>query len=153
MTDDNRMVFADAFRRWFQGDAAAVALCLDLLDAAHVWDDLVDGDKPVPADQITATFRRLLVDIPANPFYRRWQAELLPVLASALVQWQTANVFEQDRRPHDMAKAYMLRAGLYHVFAHVAWLIGGPDWAAAVGPEVWRLYGEAPETFMGVNHA
>jgi hypothetical protein len=152
MNSDHAATFREAFNIWFGGDAAAVALCLDLLAVAHTWDDLVDGDKPVSPAEINAVFKRLLIDIPRNPFYRACQDELMPLLQNVFLQWQAANVFEAERS--NLPKAYMLRAGIYQIFAYVAWLIGGDDHAALVSPQVWRLYGENLADFeREMNHA
>lgn len=147
MTDEQRAAFAAAFARWFQGDESAVRYCLDLLTVAHAWDDLIDRDRAV--EDVDGVFRRLLVDIPLNPFFQRFQAHLVPLAGSVILQWHAANALEAEPRGADRAKAYMLRAGIYQIFAYVAWLIGGDAWGRQVAPEVWRLYGETPDDFMG----
>jgi hypothetical protein len=145
MNGDHISTFREAFNIWFGGDQSAVALCLDLLAVAHTWDDLVDGDKPVPPTEVNTVFKKLLIDIPRNPFYRAFQDQLMPLFQNVFLQWQAANVFEAEKT--DLPKAYMLRAGIYQVFAYVAWLIGGDDHAALVSPQVWRLYGEKLDAF------
>lgn len=145
MNGDHIGTFHAAFGEWFGGDAAAVALCMDLLAVAHTWDDLVDGDKPVSPAEVNAVFKRMLIDIPCNPFYRAFQDQLTPLLMNVFLQWQAANAFEAEKA--ELPKAYMLRAGVYQIFAYVAWLIGGDEHARLVSPQVWRLYGEKLDDF------
>jgi hypothetical protein len=59
-------------------------------------------------------------------------------------QWSAANKLEAKPSGDDLAKSYMLRASLYQLFHACAVLCGGLDWAAEIGPEVYRLYGESP---------
>ena len=66
---------------------------------------------------------------------------LSPALLGVFLQWQAANVLERGD-DDDMNKAYMLRAGIYTLFLTMAWVIGGNTWAAQVGPEIYRTYGE-----------
>lgn len=149
MVDEHKAAFRVAFTKWFKGNEYAVALCMDLLLVAHAWDDLIDEDKGLSEQEIDEAFLCALVSIPANPFFAQNSQYLLPVFHSVWLQWKVANVFEREKQQHDMEKAYMLRASIYQVFQMVALLCGGRDWAVEVGPEVWRLYGEAP----GASHA
>jgi hypothetical protein len=49
---------------------------------------------------------------------------------------------EAKPQTNDLPKTYMLRASLYQLFHACAVLCGGLDWAAEVGPDIYRLYGE-----------
>ena len=64
---------------WFGGNENALRMFNAFVDLAHVWDDLVDKDKPVSADDINRAFLTCLVYLPANPFYRSIQNEILPM--------------------------------------------------------------------------
>jgi hypothetical protein len=144
MTEDNQIVFTAAFSRWFKGNQSAMRFCADMVDVAHVWDDLVDCDKPVSAARADATFRKMILEIPANDFYRGNFGFLHPVMILVWAQWDAANKMEAHTLNNDFAKTYMLRASLYQLFHACAVLCGGLDWAAEVGPEIYRLYGEEP---------
>jgi hypothetical protein len=148
MTQEQAALFQAAFMRWFQGNAAATMLCLDLLEIVHVWDDLIDKDKPVSDGQIDAAFRKLMLDLPMNPFWQAHSGMLIPALQSSWLQWHAANVMERELRPGDKEKAYMLRAAVYQVFHLCAALCGGFEWAKSVGPEIYRLYGETAESYQ-----
>lgn len=148
MTEADQVAFTAAFSHWFKGNTSAMRLCADMVEVAHVWDDLVDCDKPVSAAKADATFRKMMLEIPANAFYRANFEFLHPVMVMVWAQWDAANRMEA-RSPvkDDYVKCFMLRASLYQVFHACAVLCGGLDWAAEVGPEVYRLYGEKLETF------
>lgn len=144
MTEQDQIAFTRAFDRWFKGNTSAMRFCADMVEIAHVWDDLVDCDKPVSAVTADAAFRKLLLEVPANDFYRANFNFLHPVMVMVWAQWSAANAMETHPFKNDMAKAYMLRASLYQLFHACAVICGGLDWAAEIGPEVYRLYGESP---------
>lgn len=147
MTEEDQLAFSVAFDRFFKGNAAAARMCADFVTVAHVWDDLVDADKPVPASTADMAFRKMMLEIPANEFYRANFAFLQPVIVMIWAQWSAANGMETHPFKGDREKAFMLRASLYQLFHACAVLCGGFDWAAEIGPEVYRLYGESLETF------
>lgn len=150
MTQSDQIAFTAAFDRWCKGNQSAMRFCADMVEVAHVWDDLVDCDKPVSSTSANAAFRKLMLEIPSNEFYRANFAFLHPVLVMIWAQWEAANAMETHPFKNDIEKCYMLRASLYQLFHACAVLCGGLDWAAEIGPEVYRLYGETPEAF---NHA
>jgi hypothetical protein len=146
MTEADQVAFTQMFERWFKGNASAMRFCADMVEVAHVWDDLVDGDKPVSSSVADKTFRKMMLEIPANDFYRANFTFLHPVLVMVWAQWDAANSMETHPFRGDREKAYMLRASLYQLFHAVAVLCGGLDWAAQIGPEIYRAYGETLET-------
>lgn len=144
MTEADQVSFTQAFDRWLKGNQSAMRFCADMVEVAHVWDDLVDCDKPVSSAKADAVFRKMILEIPANDFYRANFNFLHPVLVMIWAQWDAANSMETHPFKNDLEKAYMLRASLYQLFHACAVLCGGLDWAAEIGPEVYRLYGESP---------
>lgn len=144
MTEQDQIVFTQSFNRWFKGNTNAMRFCADILEVSHVWDDLVDGDVAVSAETANKTFRKLMLELPANDFYRANFSFLHPVMVMIWAQWDASNKIEENPSEGDPAKTYMLRASLYQLFHACAVLCGGLDWAAEVGPEVYRLYGESP---------
>lgn len=147
MTEDDQVAFTAAFDRWFKGNTAAMKFCADMTEVAHVWDDLVDADKPVSSVKADVAFRKMMLEIPSNEFYRANFTFLHPVIVMIWAQWTAANGMETHPFKGDREKAFMLRASLYQLFHACAVLCGGLDWAAQIGPEVYRLYGESLETF------
>lgn len=142
MIPGSKEAFAAAFKHWFKGNELASRACLDLVDIAHLWDDLVDADKPFSDPD--AVMRKAMFELPMNPFWASNQHTLLPVLQLAYLQWKASNILENSDDRTDRIKSYMLRASLYSVFHMVAALCGGIDWAVSIGPEIYRLYGETP---------
>lgn len=144
MTEADQVAFTAAFRRWFKGNELAMRFCADAVEIAHAWDDVVDADKPGFEKRASAAFRKLMLEMPANSFYRENFTFLHPVMILVWAQWDAANTMEADPLKNDLAKTYMLRASLYQLFHACAVLCGGLDWASEVGPEIYRLYGEEP---------
>lgn len=151
MTPEHKETFAFLFERWFCGNRDAMQACLDLLEIAHLWDDLLDGDRALDAERSSDVVRKALLDLPTNPFWAANIRTLQPVLFSVYLQWHAANVMEDDDRDEDQPKAYMLRASVYQVFSVVALLCGGMEWAKQMSPEIWRAYGESVPTFSVID--
>jgi hypothetical protein len=141
MTEADQVAFTQAFSKWFKGNQTAMRFCADVLEIAHLWDDLVDQDVVEPVD-VDKTFRKMLLELPANEFYRANFAFLHPVMVMVWAQWDAANRMEAKPQTNDLPKTYMLRASLYQLFHACAVLCGGLDWAAECGPDIYRLYGE-----------
>jgi hypothetical protein len=53
---------------WFGGNTDALNLFHHLVELIHIWDDLIDKDKPVSDEQINKAFLIALVYMPSNPF-------------------------------------------------------------------------------------
>jgi len=133
-------ILADEFARWFRGDEAAAHFAGQLWAAAQAWDDVEDeGARPGNALLSWLAFGK-----ETHPFFARHAPILRPAMLRMYLDWRAANALERGGRD-DVAKAYVLRAGVYGVFHMMAWCIGGDDWAAEVGPEIWRAYSETPE--------
>jgi hypothetical protein len=120
----------------FRGNADAVNLTLLLAKVSHVWDDLVDLDKPVEEPTINATFYALLVEVPSNPFYRKHMDTLLPIMAVGAMNWEIANGYERTGQREQLALAHVLRYSVADVATAIALLIGGPDWVRMIGGEL-----------------
>mgnify|MGYP003648416597 CR=1 FL=1 len=144
MTQDT---LANRMMTWTRGNSNAAMLCLDLWHVVQTWDDLYDNDE-VTKDDINETFRRLIYNIPTNPFYAEHAHELAPLIHNMMIQWQIANTFEVDQKSGDLNKAWMLRASIYQIWVYIAGLAVDPQWASVVGPDVWRTYGETLEKFI-----
>ena len=139
--DPKQQAWIEKLAPALKDDQWALQFCIDIMFIAHLWDDLIDGD-PRASKDINEAFRIALIDIPKNPFYSAYIGELRPVMMNVILQWQDANVLEIGDR-EDRAKAYMLKASVLQLFNYCAYLIGGPAWAAEVGPGLRRLYEES----------
>lgn len=135
------MSLPDLFRRWFQGDEGAVFFATRLFEACQVWDDIEDEGK---TDGVNALLSWLGWGKEYEPYFAANAHLLRPAMLSMYLQWRAANVLDRGDRS-DVAKSYMLRAAIYQVWHLMAWISGGDDWAAQVGPEIYRAYAETPD--------
>lgn len=132
--------FSDLFARWFKGNPEAVSFAEHLWEAAQMWDDLEDEGET----RHNALLSWLAFGKENTPYFVRNQHLLRASMLSMYLQWRAANTLERGSRA-DVDKAYMLRAAIYQIFHVIAWIEGGDDWAAEVGPEIYRTYGETPD--------
>ena len=130
----------ERFSRWMRGDPDATRLVAQVLYVCHLWDDLVDQDQPRPAEHVNDAMWMLNVDIPQNPFYRAHADFLRPVLATAILDWHTANALEREEG-NGPDIAYALRCSVFSIVQAAAYCVGGYPWAREIGPEI-RRYGQ-----------
>jgi purine-cytosine permease-like protein len=123
---------------WFGGNQDALNMYHMFVDLAHVWDDLVDKDRPVEADAINNAFLICLVYLPVNPFYQQIQAAVLPMWLTVVSAYQTANKFEQDKDEHGLEIAHTLRYAAGNIIAYAVHVCVGPEKAKEVLPEMWK---------------
>lgn len=110
------------------GDRDALAFLQALNDVVNTWDDLIDRDTEIGPAEIHRAFTALLVDIPRNPFYRRWQNELQPCIETAIADWHAANRLERGG-DEQKARAHVLRFNLLSVWVLCARIKRGMEGA------------------------
>lgn len=125
---------------WFSGDVDAVEFLLLISDITEVWDDLIDGDKPLTPDQIHTAFLKALFELPTNPFFRKHQSYLMPVMLQAANSWILANTFEKGDN-NQRALAYTLRNMDIQVAEAIVYLTGGWRKLREVSAEIWTFFG------------
>ena len=123
---------------WFGGNQDALNMYRAFVDLAHLWDDLIDKDKPVSADDINRAFLTCLVYLPANPFYRHIQEQILPMWLVVISSFETANKFEADKDPHGIEIAHSLRYAAGSIIAYAIHVCVGPEEAKKVLPDMWK---------------
>jgi len=123
---------------WFGGNQDALNLYRMFRDLAHVWDDLVDKDNPVTEVEINNAFLICLVYMPANPFYQRIQAAVMPMWITVVSAYQTANSFERNKDEHGIEIAHTLRYTAGNIIAYAVHVCVGQEKAAEIMPEVWK---------------
>lgn len=131
--------------RWMRNNTSAVDFLRTAFDVAHFWDDLIDRDKVIGDADINRAMFQALVLLPRNAFYQANFASLNAVLANAATNWNIATDLERAGGVAGKRTAYVLRASYVDLVTHCALLLGGMDWAHAVGVELRRLaepYGE-----------
>lgn len=122
-----------------KGHADAVDLCMAVFEWANDYDHLVDGDVTGEAaeDALHNAMWLMAVVIPGNPFYRRFYAELSPLLASGISTWRVSNALPAYGTENALMLAHVLRWTLIEFFMHCALIVGGRAWATQVGPGFW----------------
>jgi len=123
---------------WFGGNQDALNMYRMFVDLAHLWDDLVDKDKDASEDDINNAFLICLVYLPANPFYRHIQEQVLPMWLTVVSAFQTANKFERDKDPHGIEIAHGLRYAAGNIMAYAVHVCIGAEKAKEVLPEMWK---------------
>lgn len=123
---------------WFGGNQDALNMYRAFVDLAHLWDDLIDKDKPVSADEINRAFLTCLVYLPANPFYRHIQDQILPMWLVVISSFETANKFEADKDPHGIEIAHSLRYAAGNIIAYAIHVCVGAEEAKKVLPDMWK---------------
>ena len=118
-----------------QGDMDAVGLVMSVVKIADVWDNLIDGDKPVSKEDINNAFWLACVDIPRNPVYRKYQLDITTVFSTGIINWFVANKLQAGDE-HAKQIAHVTRYSIADVSLYLATAIGGIEWAAEVGPEL-----------------
>jgi purine-cytosine permease-like protein len=123
---------------WFGGDHHALNMYRAFIDLLHIWDDLVDKDKPVPEVDINRAFLICLVYLPGNPFYRSIQDAILPMWLVVVSSYETANKFEADKDPHGIEISHGLRYAAGNIIAYAVHVCVGTEKAREVLPAVWK---------------
>lgn len=112
-------------------NAEAIAYCLAIGQLSQALDDVVDGDKPVSAEELCRAFWVMLVDLPNNAFVQQYGSQLSAVLGSAFNSWLDANELEKGS-DHDKNLAFVLRDALVDVVCFCALKVGGFVWMRKV---------------------
>lgn len=123
---------------WFGGNQDALNMYQAFVDLAHVWDDLVDKDKPVSVEKINQAFLTCLVFLPANPFYRGIQDQILPMWLVVISAYETANFFEKNKDEHGVEIAHGLRYAVGNIIAYAIHVCVGMEKAKEVLPNMWK---------------
>jgi hypothetical protein len=123
---------------WFGGNQDALNMYQAFVDLAHVWDDLVDKDKPVSVEKINQAFLTCLVFLPANPFYRGIQDQILPMWLVVVSAYETANFFETNKDEHGVEIAHGLRYAVGNIIAYAIHVCVGMEKAKEVLPDMWK---------------
>lgn len=114
---------------WFAGDRDALDLYERLVYIAHAWDDLIDQDKPVNVNELMAN---LLLYLPGNPFYRRFESEIRALIMVSMVSYQAANLMEKSGDEHRIELAHYLRYAVMSVATFAIGALNGVSLAAEI---------------------
>jgi hypothetical protein len=128
----------DGKLEWFGGNQDALNVFRMFVDLSHLWDDLVDKDKEATEDEINNAFLICLVYLPANPFYRSIQEQILPMWLTVVSAYQTANKFEREKDIHGIEIAHGLRYAAGNIVAYMVYVCVGPEKAKEFLPDMWK---------------
>lgn len=105
---------------------------------AHVWDDLIDKDKPVTRADIDEVFWYLLCEIPLNRFYQQHFASLHPLIVNACMAYKTSVDYQEARDEKGMELGHVLRYNVANVLSQMALICGGREHAERVNPTLYK---------------
>jgi hypothetical protein len=123
-----------------RGNADAVNMCEQIFHVSQVLDDLVDQDKPVTSPTIIKSYWIALIELPLNPFYRRHELTIRPLMAGALQDWTDSATLEREPDSHSKHLAFVLRDQLTSLVIQCANLVGGYDWMQKVSVEIRKYF-------------
>ena len=132
------MINVEGSIEWFGGNQDALEVYRMLVDLAHVWDDLIDKDKPVTDADINRAFLLCLVYLPANPFYRQIQDAIYPMWITVVSAYETANHYERTKDSHGIEIAHGLRYAAGNIIAYMVIVCVGLEKAKEYMPEIWK---------------
>ncbi|MBX3653187.1 MAG: hypothetical protein KF686_03315 [Ramlibacter sp.] len=128
-TDKDRPTMLGRLGEIFLMNQQAVLFMEDMHFISHVWDDLVDGDKPVSREAVSAAFEKAMISVNMNPWFRQNAALLLPVMLNSSLLWHAANDLEADGSPHALQVAHVIRCAPGDLALMCAAIIGGTSHA------------------------
>lgn len=131
----------------------AVAFCASAYRLCQVWDDLIDNGHAAPSE-INSAFQDAVLEWNRNKFFNEHHHALTALLGSVILQWHTANAIESAKDQALLPCAYMLRAGVLHLFAFCVYLQQGMDAAKIIAPRIYSMYAEPFDGYMQeINNA
>jgi hypothetical protein len=123
---------------WFGGNQDALNLYRMFVDLLHTWDDLVDRDREVTELEINNAFMIALVYMPANPFYKHIQEQIMPMWLTVISAYEAGNKFEREKDEHGLEIAHTLRYAAGHIVSYMVYVCVGRNQAKEIMPEVWK---------------
>lgn len=110
---------------WFCGDVKAYEFYQSLVDVSHIWDDLIDGDKPVSPDDVNRVMAQLWLTLPTNEFYQKHFSLLQPLVTVAVISYIASTKLEHTGDEHKVEIAHVLRYAVHQVAIMAFALTGG----------------------------
>lgn len=94
---------------------------------SHMFDDLVDRDKPVDNERAGREMVLLLAQISFNPFYLEYKEQLFAHVVQGFNNWIDGDAWRNSGDPKKMAAADVISCGDLNLYTHVAFITGGWD--------------------------
>ncbi|XPV77039.1 MAG: hypothetical protein ACNI27_03725 [Desulfovibrio sp.] len=147
MTDEEKAAHDAQFVQWaLQGNSPAVQLVNDVSFVAHLWDDLIDGDKQLESEHINWAFWVLFVQLQENPFYVEYREQLVPIFRESILAWIDSSEMEKEGG-NSRCMAYTLRTMYDMIITTCAYIIGGYTWMREVSAAMRRDMSMTDGTF------
>lgn len=127
---------------WTRGDEVAAAFVEVVGEISQVLDDLADEtlDRKTRETLSARAAHLMMVGLPNNAFYLRFQRELVALLDAATTRWALANALAESPRLESRMTSYVLRESLEPVVAWVAGVVGGHEHALAVAKDLHEFF-------------
>jgi hypothetical protein len=124
---------------WFGGNQSAVNFLVILSSIAELWDDLIDGDKLPPKEEIDKIFWGALVELPTNEFFQQNKAFFMPLIIQAITAWRDSTALEKEG---ERGRAYALTLRDTHLLMApmIVLLLRGEAAAREVSLEMWKYF-------------
>lgn len=113
------------FLEFAKGDAAAFEFMWGFWCFFHCYDDLVDRDKPVPAEVGVQALANFLFMISFNSFYQTHKDQLFPFLLQVCNRWLSGDEWERSDDVEQQKVSHVVRCGDLEMYFHIAFLTGG----------------------------
>jgi hypothetical protein len=124
---------------------SAISWLVSVFRSAQTLDDYADGGE-VSRQQLDRLIWDCLAGCHLNPFFQRHSAQLLPVLACAVLQWKASDTMEREGRAD--ARSFVWRASFYQLVLMAMMLEHGPATAMENADVALRMYGENFEEYQ-----
>lgn len=111
-----------------KGNRPAIDYCNLVFRSSHIYDDLIDKDKPVSDEQIHTMMWNLLYELPSNSFFMENAAQLVILHGQYLGDYSDSVILEREHRDHGLNLSYFLRDSVSTLLIQVALIIGGKEW-------------------------
>lgn len=135
------------FERLFGGRTPGVTFVILIFQVLHIYDDLIDQDRPPSVEDIHKCFWIALLELPLDPFFRKHEAILRPLLMNSIINWRVANNLENSpvQNPRHLGVAWILRAAYLDLLSMALALERGVEYSIEAG-QLLRDWAHA-ETF------
>jgi len=118
---------------------------LDVWDVLQGLDDWYDNDEVSKQEKHNVIYK-VLVLLPASPFYQQFQSSLAPVMSNLVLKWCASNQMEESGEANEVS--YVWRAAYYDLILTVVTLVHGFEDATKVSSYIAKMYGETYQSYL-----
>lgn len=118
---------------------------LDVWDVLQGLDDWYDNDEVSNQEKQNVIYK-VLVLLPASPFYQQFQSSLAPVMSNLVLKWCASNQMEESGEANEVS--YVWRAAYYDLILTVVTLVHGFEDATKVSSYIAKMYGETYQSYL-----